>query len=204
MLHIFQCLSFWISEGFSCLFPVLLSCLGLHLFLPFLHYLMFFVPCQPWVYLHLYYNAVLYCYLSCFYCNFWNLQVSLISFRSWDLLLCHSSTSITSCCNMIMHGPILQGAVQSLKHPRSGMASIFTGHITHWEWLGFSWTVYATACSSSCEYSATSHSYWIGVDQHYTAHDQHPDQLYATEMRCTAWCKWWPHDILTWVLPPVR
>ncbi len=28
--------------------------------------------------------------------------------RSWGPLLCHSSTTITSCCSMIMHGPMLQ------------------------------------------------------------------------------------------------
>ncbi len=33
--------------------------------------------------------------------------------RSWDPLLCHSSTTITSCCSMIMHGPMLQGSVQN-------------------------------------------------------------------------------------------
>ncbi len=31
--------------------------------------------------------------------------------RSWGPLLCHSSTTITSCCSMIMHGPMLQGSV---------------------------------------------------------------------------------------------
>ncbi len=33
--------------------------------------------------------------------------------RSWGPLLCHSSTTITSCCNMIMHGPMLQGSVHN-------------------------------------------------------------------------------------------
>ncbi len=33
--------------------------------------------------------------------------------RSWDPLLCHSSTTITSCCSMIMHGPMLQGSVHN-------------------------------------------------------------------------------------------
>ncbi len=31
--------------------------------------------------------------------------------RSWGPLLCHSSTTITSCGSMIMHGPMLQGSV---------------------------------------------------------------------------------------------
>ncbi len=33
--------------------------------------------------------------------------------RSWSPLLCHSSTTITSCCSMIMHGPMLQGSVHN-------------------------------------------------------------------------------------------
>ncbi len=31
--------------------------------------------------------------------------------RSWGPLLCHSFTTITSCCSMIMHGPMLQRSV---------------------------------------------------------------------------------------------
>ncbi len=33
--------------------------------------------------------------------------------RSWGPLLCHSSTTITSCCSMIMHVPMLQGSVNN-------------------------------------------------------------------------------------------
>ncbi len=33
--------------------------------------------------------------------------------RSWGPYLCHSSTTITSCCSMIMHGPMLQGSVHN-------------------------------------------------------------------------------------------
>ncbi len=33
--------------------------------------------------------------------------------RSWGLLLCHSSTTITSCYSMIMHCPMLQGSVHN-------------------------------------------------------------------------------------------
>jgi len=34
--------------------------------------------------------------------------------RFWGPLLCPSSTTITSCCSMIMHGPMLQGSVHML------------------------------------------------------------------------------------------
>ncbi len=43
------------------------------------------------------------------------------------------------------------------------MASILTGHVTHWACLGCSGSAYTTACSSSCQYPATSHSHWRGV-----------------------------------------
>ncbi len=33
--------------------------------------------------------------------------------RFWGPLLCHSFTTITSCCSMIMHGPMLQGSVHN-------------------------------------------------------------------------------------------
>ncbi len=72
--------------------------------------------------------------------------------RSWGPLLCHSSTTMTSCCSMIMHGPMLQGSVHNswkLKIPSSCMASILTGHVTHWACLGCSGSAYTKACSSS-------------------------------------------------------
>ncbi len=56
---------------------------------------------------------------------------------------------------------------------------------------------YTTACSSSCQYPASSHSHWRRVDQHSTGHNQQPDQLYVKEMCCTACGKWWSHQILT-------
>ncbi len=33
-------------------------------------------------------------------------------------------------------------------------------------------------------------------------HNQQPDQLYAKEVCCTAWGKWWSHQILTGFRPP--
>ncbi len=124
--------------------------------------------------------------------------------KSWGPLLCHSSTTITSCCSMIMHGPMLQGSVHNswkLKTSQflHGQHTHQTCH--HWACFGCSGSAYKTACSSSCQYPATSHSYWRGVDQHSTGHNQQPDQCYAKEMCCTAWGKWWSHqtalDLLT-------
>ncbi len=109
--------------------------------------------------------------------------------RSWGPLLCHSSTTITLCCSIIMHGPMLQGSVHN--------SCILTGHVTHWACLGCSGSAYTTACSSSCQYPATSHSHWRGVDQHSTGHNQQPDQLYV----CEGDGKWWSHQILTGFRP---
>ncbi len=56
----------------------------------------------------------------------------------------------------------------SWKHPSSCTASILTRHVTHWTCLRCSGSAYTTACSSSWQYPATSHSHWRGVDQHPT------------------------------------
>ncbi len=39
--------------------------------------------------------------------------------RSWGPSLCHSSTTITSCCSMKMHGPMLQGSVHNSWKPKT-------------------------------------------------------------------------------------
>ena len=88
------------------------------------------------------------------------------------------------------------------KHPSSCMASILTGHVIHWACLGCSGSAYTTVRSSLCQYPAILHSHWRGVDQHSTGHNQQPEQLYAKEMCCTVWGKWWSHQILTGFLTP--
>ncbi len=49
--------------------------------------------------------------------------------RSWGPLLCHSSTTITSCCSMIMHGPMLQGSVHNSWKLKT--SQFFYGQHTH-------------------------------------------------------------------------
>ena len=89
--------------------------------------------------------------------------------RSWGPLLCHSSTTITSCCSMIMHGPMLPGSVHNswkLKHPSSCMASILTGHVIHWTCLGCSgYDTYIAHIRQCVPVPATSHSHWRLVDK---------------------------------------
>ncbi len=49
--------------------------------------------------------------------------------RSWGPLLCHSSMTITSCCSMIMHGPMLKGSVHNSWKLE---AQFLHGQHTHW------------------------------------------------------------------------
>ncbi len=77
--------------------------------------------------------------------------------RSWGPFLCHSSTTITSCCSMIMHGPMLQGSVHnSWKLKTSQFLHGQHTHRTcpHWACLGCSGSAYTTVCSF--QYPATS------------------------------------------------
>ncbi len=63
----------------------------------------------------------------------------------WGPLLCHSSTTITSCCSMIMHGPMLQGSVHNswkLKTSQFLHGQHTHRHVTHWACLGCSGSAY--------------------------------------------------------------
>ncbi len=109
--------------------------------------------------------------------------------RAWGPLLCHSSTSITSCCSMIMHGPMFQGSVYNSWKLKT--SQFLHGQHTHWAChpLNRNSNTLSYTRSSFCQYPATSHSHWRGVDQHSTGHNQQPDQLYVKEMFYTAWGK---------------
>lgn len=79
-------------------------------------------------------------------------------------LMCNSSTTITSCCSIIIHGLMLQRSYMipgswkhSCCHP---MANILTRYVTYWAYLGCCELAYSTACSSSCQCWETSFSYW--------------------------------------------
>ncbi len=121
--------------------------------------------------------------------------------RSWGPLLCPSSTTITSCCSMIIHGPMLQGSV--LNSWKLKTSQFLHGQHTHRTchplsmfgmlWIGINDSVFPVP--ANIQQPRTSH--WRGVDQHSTGHNQQPDQLYAKEMCCTEWGKWWSHQILT-------
>ena len=112
----------------------------------------------------------------------WNVQFCLHTdtvTRSWGPLMCHSSTTITSCCSMIMHGRMLQGSLHNSWKLKT--SQFLHGQHTHQTchhlsmfgklWIRHVYDMYTTACSSSCQYPATSHSHWRGVDQHLTGHN---------------------------------
>jgi hypothetical protein len=105
--------------------------------------------------------------------------------RSKSPLSCHSSSAITSCFSMIMHGPCrkdLYTIPGSWKCPSFSWPA-YSPDMSHiWGWLGCSGSTCKTACSSSCHYPANLHSHWRGVRQHSTGHNQQYDQLYALEL----------------------
>ncbi len=88
-------------------------------------------------------------------------------------LLCHSSTTITSCLQHDNARPhvvkICTPIPGSWKTSQfNALASILTGHVTHWGMFAMLWIgVYDSVFQSSCQYPATSHSHWRGVDQHF-------------------------------------
>ncbi len=111
--------------------------------------------------------------------------------RSWGSLLCHSSTTITSCSKDLYTIPV------SWKHPSSCLASILSPDMSPIEHV---WDALDRRIRQRVPVPANiqqQHSHWRGVDQHSTGHNQQPDQLYVKEMCCTAWGKWWSHQILT-------
>ncbi len=125
----------------------------------------------------------------------------------WGPLLCPSSTTITSCCSMIIHGPMLQGSV--LNSWKLKTSQFLHGQHTHrtchpLSMFGMLWIVINDSVfpvPANIQQPRTSHL--RGVDQHSTGHNQQPDQLYAKEMCCTEWGKWWSHQILTGFWAPL-
>ncbi len=138
----------------------------------------------------------------------WHFECTEIPWRDPEAHCCAiHSTTINSGCSMIMHGR-LQGSVHNswkLKTSKSlhGQHTHRTCHPL--SMFGMLWIGVYNSVFSSCQYPATSHSCWRGVDQHSTGHNKQPYQLYAKEMCCTAWDKWWSHQILTgFRTPPIQ
>jgi len=116
--------------------------------------------------------------------------------RSWGPLLRHSSQTITSCCSMIKEHSRVATVHSSWKLKTS---KFLHGHHTNRTChpLRIDGMLWIGVYDSLFQYPAFPHSHWRGVDQHSTGHNQHPDKLCVKEMCCTAWGKWWSHQILT-------
>ncbi len=105
--------------------------------------------------------------------------------RSWGPFLCHSSTTITSCCSMMMHGPMLQGSVHnSWKLKRS---QFLHGQHTHRTCppLSMFGMLLIGVYDSVFQFLPISSNFTQPLKrsgQHATDHNQQPDQLYAKEM----------------------
>ncbi len=113
--------------------------------------------------------------------------------RSWGPLLCHSSTTITSFCSMIMHGPMLQGSVHNSWKLKT--SQFLHGQHTH----------------RTCHPLSMFRMLWIGIydsvfqflpiSSNFTQPLKRSEPTFhrpqSKEMCCTAWGKWWSHQILT-------
>ncbi len=118
--------------------------------------------------------------------------------RYRDPLLCHSSTTITSCCSMIMHGPMLQGSVHNSWKLKT--SQFLHGQHTHRTchplsmfgmlWIGVYDSVFQFLPISSNFAQPLKRS---GPTFH---RPQSTTWSTAKEMCCTAWGKWWSHQIL--------
>ncbi len=115
--------------------------------------------------------------------------------RSWGPLLCHLSTTITSCCSMIMHGPMLQGSVHN-------SWKLKTSQFLHGQQTYHPLSMFGMLCigvyDSVFQFLPISSNFTQPLKRSRpTFHNQQPDQLYAKEVCCTACGKWWSHQILT-------
>ncbi len=122
--------------------------------------------------------------------------------RSWGPLLCHLSTTITSCCSMIMHGPMLQGSVHN-------SWKLKTSQFLHGQQTYHPLSMFGMLCigvyDSVFQFLPISSNFTQPLKRSRpTFHNQQPDQLYAKEMCCTACGKWWSHQILTGFRTPPR
>ncbi len=115
--------------------------------------------------------------------------------RSWGPLLCHSSTTITSCCSMIMHGPMLQGSVHNSWKLKT--SQFLHGQHTHWTchplsmfgmlWIGIYDSVFQFLTISSNFAQPLKRS---GLTFH-------RPQSTTWSTLCEGDGKWWSHQILT-------
>ncbi len=105
--------------------------------------------------------------------------------RSWGPLLCYSSTTITSCCSRIMHGPMLQGSVHNSWKLKT--SQFLHGQHTHRTCHPLS--MFGMLCigvyDSMFQFLPISSNFPQQLKRSgptFHRHNQQPDQLYAKEM----------------------
>ncbi len=110
--------------------------------------------------------------------------------RSWGPLLCHSSTTITSCCSMIMHGPMLQGSVHNSWKLKT---SQFMSPIEHvWDALDRLIRKRVPVPSNIQQLRTDIKEEWTNIPQATIN-----NLINSMGRSCTEWGKWWSHQILT-------
>ncbi len=120
--------------------------------------------------------------------------------RSHYTLLCHSSTTFTSCCSMIMHGPMLQGTVHNSWKLKT--SQFLRGQHTHrtchpLSMFGMLWI---SLYDSVFQFLPISGNFAQPLKR--SGLTFHRPQSTTWSTLCEgdvlhAWGKWWSHQILT-------
>ncbi len=124
--------------------------------------------------------------------------------RSWGPLLCHSSTTVTSFCSMLMHGPMLQGSVHNSWKLKTSQF-LHGQHSPDMSPIEHVWDALDRRIRQRVPVPANIPQLRTAIEEEWTTgHNQQPDQLYEKTC-CIAWGKWWSHQILTgfWT-PPIQ
>uniref|UniRef100_A0A8D3C6C2 SUMO specific peptidase 3b n=1 Tax=Scophthalmus maximus TaxID=52904 RepID=A0A8D3C6C2_SCOMX len=118
--------------------------------------------------------------------------------RSRGPLLCHSSTTITSCCSMIMHGPMLQGSVHNCLEAENIPVLAWPAYSPDMSPIEHVWDALDRRIRQRVPGPANIQQLGTAIeeDQHSTGHNQQPDQLYA-KMCCTAIPVWLISSVLS-------
>ncbi len=123
--------------------------------------------------------------------------------RSWGPLLCHSSTTITTTLQHDNAWPLVARICTQFMEAENIPVLAWPAYLLDMSPIEHVWDALDrrirqhVPVPANIQQLRSLHSYWRGVDQHSTGHNQQPDQLYAKEMCCTAWGKWGSHQILT-------
>ncbi len=110
-------------------------------------------------------------------------------------LLCHSSTTITSCCSMIMHGPMLQGSVHNSWKLKT--SQFLHGQHTHRTYhpLSMFGMLWIGVYDSVFQFLPISSNFAQQLKR--SGPTFHKQQSTTWSTLCEGDVKWWSHQILT-------